>query len=207
AIYWITWPDDVPVEVRQILPQTVLVLRNSLFALWRTDLGADPLDVALTVAGIPVHLRRAANPALISPLLLQSMPRINLAHGFGDVEGNGGSTWVWAMGPEATVTVTFPDKFPGPLRIVFQVMDTMRGVTGRVLVNGKPVESFKTFRPGQEIRIAVPRDVNPATVTFAFDHWNGYPTKLVPLDSRPMAVMFKGIRAEAGGNTLEILQR
>lgn len=207
TIYWITWPDDIPVEVRQILPQTVRVLRNSLFALWRTDLGPDPLDETLTVSGIPVHLHRAANSALISPTLLKSRPRISLAHGFGDVEGNGSIDWVWAMGPEASVSVKFPDRFTDSLSVVFQVLDAMRGVTGRVLVNGKPDQSFKRFFPQQVIRIAVPRDVNPATITFEFDRWNGYPAKLMPQDARPMAVMFESIRGEAGGNTFEILQR
>ena len=74
TIYWITWPDDIPIEVHQILPQTIRVLRNSLFALWRSDLGPDPLDENMTVSGIPVHLHRAANSALISPTLLKSMP-------------------------------------------------------------------------------------------------------------------------------------
>ena len=101
----------------------------------------------------------------------------------------------------------FPDRFTDPLRIVFQVLDTMRGVTGRVLVNGKPDQSFKSFFPQQVIRVAVPRDVNPATVTFEFDRWNGYPAILVPQDSRPMAVMFESIHGEAGENTFEILQR
>ena len=183
------------------------MLSNSLFALWRTDLGPDLLDETLTVSGIPVHLHRSTNSTLISPTLLKSMPRISLAHGFGDVEGNGGFDWVWAMGPEASVSVKFPDRFTDPLRIVFQVLDTMRGVTGRVLVNGKPDQSFKSFFPQQVIRVAVPRDVNPATVTFEFDRWNGYPAILVPQDSRPMAVMFESIHGEAGENTFEILQR
>lgn len=207
TIYWITRPNDIPLEVRQILPQTIQVLSNSLFALWRTDLGPDPLDETLTVSGVPVHLYRVTNSALISPTLLKSMPRISLAHGFGDVEGNGSFDWVWAMGPEASVSVKFPDGFTDPLQIVFQVLDTMRGVTGRVAVNGKPDQSFQSFFPLQVIRVAVPRDVNPATVTFEFDRWNGHPTTLAPQDSRPMAVMFESIRGEAGGNTFEILQR
>lgn len=207
TIYWITWPYDIPIEVHQILPQTVRVLRNSLFALWRTDLGPDPLDESLTVVGVPVRLHRAANPALVSPLLLQTMPRISLAHGFGDVESNGSFDWVWAMGPEATVSVKFPDRFTEPLMIAFRVTDAMKSVAGRVLVNGKSDQIFKNFTPRQVIRVAVPRDVNPATVTFEFDRWNGHPTKLVPQDYRPMAVMFESIRAEAGGTTFEILQR
>lgn len=207
TIYWLTWPDIAPDEVRAAFPQTMLVLRNQLFALWRTDLGANSLDETLLLYGTPVRLHRMTNVSLLSPVLQAQLPKVALAQGFGDLEGDESPYWVWAMGPAATLSVRFPDNFTKPLTIAFRVRSAMPGAAGRMLVNGKPDRMFDTFTNQQVIQVMVPPEANPGTVTFEFDRWNGHPAILVPADSRPMAVMFESIRVQAGGTEYEVLGR
>jgi hypothetical protein len=205
TIYWIGQNFAVK-EVRQIFPQTVFVLRNRLYTVWRTDLPGDPVDETLTLNGVRIRLRRAANPAIVLPWQQTRAPRAGLGHGFSGLEPGENGYCVWALGPAATVNVEFPPGWKDPVKLQFRVLAMFPGTAATLLVNGKPDRTINRFSSEEPIDVVVP-PANPSEVTFQFERWNGHPQVMAPQDPRPMAVMFRRIRLESGGESLELLDR
>ena len=75
-----------------------------------------------------------------------------------------------------------------------------------LLVNGKPDRGISSFGREEPIEVLVPH-AKSSEVTFQFKRWNGHPQVVAPNDPRPMAVMFRRIRVESGGKSMELLDR
>jgi len=206
TIYWIAPETFVPNELRQVFPETVFVLRNPLYTVWRTGLPADTVDESLTLDGVRIRLHRAANPAIGVRRQHTRKPTVGLVHGFSGLESAENGYSVWALGPAASVMVEFPSGWTDPARLRFRVLDAISGATAKVLVNGRLDRTISRFRSGDAIEVVLPPP-NPAEVTFQFDKWNGHPQIVAPRDARPMAVRFSGIGLESGRELIELLDR
>lgn len=177
---WWNLPSSLsPDPILAALPETKLVLKGSLRSYYLTEIGARALDTQFWWEGHSYPLYRPVG--------------VQFVRGFGEVETDAnGRKHVWMMGPECELKIGVQRAMR--IRVVLNVISSpIPRQRMTVSFNGADTRSEQAVESGSTIRFILDAHEGLNDLHLAFLKWNGFPSRVIPTDKRPVAVSLRQI--------------
>jgi hypothetical protein len=176
-----------PPSIATSFPSTRLMLAGKVTQVFESDVGDAWFDARFTLDR-QYHLMRAGN---MPPFVCQ------LGAGFIDPVSPG--DLLWGAGPRSEIIVHEHDA--APVRLSLRVENPASPVQAvSIAANGAYLTLVRPLI-GHDIVVDFQGVAGTNRVTFDYARWNHHPDAFAPLDPRPFAVAFRGIRCESGQET------
>jgi hypothetical protein len=158
TVWWIcNSGDPVSETIREALPATVCALADQYQEIWRTDIGADPIDAEIEVHGGMVHLYRPLGIMDFSNNAVQKY----LRGGWGPAASWGR----WTIGPSSEMLLPSVTAHPKRLKIMVKSLGRQRV---EVEVDKRPVASLEFDDTWRICDVPLPARTSPQTARLVF---------------------------------------